>query len=112
MLSKKFLDEFPDWKALSVGDEERRSLFILDHNQHKELGFLNHKKTIDILSKSEIAVVPSRWEEPFGRTALEASSNGCATIISNKGGLIETTEQAIILKKLDENNLYKGNLKN
>ena len=103
---QKILDEFPDWKSLSVGDEERRSIYI-DHNQHKELGFLNHKKTIDILSKSEIAVVPSRWDEPFGRTALEASSNGCATIISNKGGLIETTDQAIILKKLDENNLYK-----
>jgi len=103
---QKILDEFPDWKALSVGDEERRSVYI-DHNQHKELGFLNHKKTLDILNKSEIAVVPSRWEEPFGRTALEASSNGCATIISNKGGLIETTDQAIILKKLDENNLYK-----
>ena len=103
---QKILDEFPDWKSLSVGDEERRSIYI-DHNQHKELGFLNHKKTIDILSKSEIAVVSSRWDEPFGRTALEASSNGCATIISNKGGLIETTDQAIILKKLDENNLYK-----
>jgi glycosyltransferase involved in cell wall biosynthesis len=103
---QKILDEFPDWKSLSVGDEDRRSIYI-NHNQHKELGFLNHKKTLDILNKSEIAVVPSRWEEPFGRTALEASSNGCATIISNKGGLIETTDQAIILKKLDEKNLYK-----
>ena len=103
---QKILDEFPDWKSLSVGDEERRSIYI-DHNQHKELGFLSHKKTIDILSKSEIAVVPSRWDEPFGRTALEASSNGCATIISNKGGLMETTDEAIILKKIDENNLYK-----
>jgi len=103
---QKILDEFPNWKSLSVGDEERRSVYI-DHNQHAELGFLNHKKTLDILNKSEIAVVPSRWEEPFGRTALEASSNGCATIISNKGGLIETTDQAIILKKLDDNNLYK-----
>ena len=82
-------------------------LIYIDHNQHKELGFLNHKKTLDILSKSEIAVVPSRWEEPFGRTALEASSNGCATIISNKGGLIETTDHALILKKLDDYNLYK-----
>jgi glycosyltransferase involved in cell wall biosynthesis len=103
---EKILDEFQDWKSLSVGDEDRRFIYI-NHNKHKELGFLNHKKTLDILSKSEIAVVPSRWEEPFGRTALEASSNGCATIISNKGGLIETTDQAIILKKLDEINLYK-----
>ena len=51
--------------------------------------------------------MPSKWEEPFGRTALEASSRGCATIISNRGGLKETTNHAIILKKLDYINLYK-----
>ena len=103
---QKILDEFPEWKSLSVGDEDRRSIYI-NHNQHKELGFLSHKRTLDILNQSEIAVVPSRWEEPFGRTALEASSRGCATIISNRGGLIETTDHAIVLKKLDDNNLYK-----
>ena len=57
------------------------------------------------MSKSEIAVIPSRWEEPFGRTALEASSRGCATIISNRGGLSETTDYAIKLKKLDVYNI-------
>jgi glycosyltransferase involved in cell wall biosynthesis len=102
----KILDEFPEWNALSIGDEDRRTIYI-DHKQHKEMGFLNHKSTLNILNKSEIAVVPSRWEEPFGRTSLEASSRGCATIISNKGGLIETTDHAIILKKLDELSLYK-----
>ena len=102
----KILDEFPEWNALSIGDEDRRSIYI-NHKQHKEMGFLNHKNTLNILGKSEIAVVPSRWEEPFGRTSLEASSRGCATIISNKGGLIETTDHAIILKKLDELSLYK-----
>ena len=30
---------------------------------------------------------------------------GCATIITNKGGLMETTKNPIILKDLDE--LYK-----
>ena len=102
----KVLNKFPEWKALSIGDEDRRTIYI-SHKNHKELGFLNHKKTLEILNKSEIAVVPSRWEEPFGRTALEASSCGCATIISNKGGLVETTNHAVILKKLDELNLYK-----
>ena len=94
----KILNEFPKWRALSIGDEDRRSIYI-NHERHKELGFINHKKTLNILNKSEIAVVPSRWEEPFGRTALEASSRGCATIISNKGGLPETTDHAVILKK-------------
>ena len=102
----KILDEFPKWSALSIGDEDRRSIYI-NHIRHKELGFLNHKKTLSFLNKSEITVVPSRWDEPFGRTALEASSCGCATIISNKGGLTETTNNAIILNKVDELELYK-----
>ena len=101
----RILDEFPNWNAYSIGDEDRRSIYI-NHNKHKELGFLNHKHTLKILNRSEIAVVPSRWEEPFGRTALEASSRGCATIISDKGGLTETTNSAIILKNLNSNNLY------
>ena len=103
----KILDEFSEWKALSIGDEERRSIY-LNHKNHKELGFLSHKKTMAMFNKSEIAVVPSRWEEPFGRTALEASSRGCATIISNRGGLTETTDHAVVLNKLNHVDLYKN----
>ena len=101
----KILDKFPDWKAVSIGDEIRRKIYI-NHKQHSELGFLAHVKTMDILSKSEIAVVPSRWEEPFGRVALEATACGCATITSNMGGLSETTDHSIILKNNDVNNLF------
>ena len=101
----RILDEFPKWNAYSIGNEDRRSIYI-NHPRHKELGFITHKETLKLLNRSEIAVVPSRWEEPFGRTALEASSCGCATIISSRGGLKETTDSAIILKKLDSYNIY------
>ena len=102
----KILDEFKDWKAFSIGDEDRKRP-IINHINHTELGFLKHKQVLNFLGKSEIAVVPSRWEEPFGRTALESSSRACATIISNRGGLPETTDHCIILKKLNSNELYK-----
>ena len=102
----KILEEFKNWKAFSIGDEDRKRP-IIDHINHRELGFLKHKDVLNFLSKSEIAVVPSRWEEPFGRTALESSSRACATIISNRGGLPETTDHCVILKKLDSNELYK-----
>ncbi len=101
----KILDEFKDWKAYSIGDESRNKP-IINHINHIELGYLSHKEVLNFLSKTEIAVVPSRWEEPFGRTALEASSRGCATIISNRGGLPETSDHCILLKKLDSKNLY------
>ena len=103
----KILDEFSDWRGFSIGDEQRERP-IIQHKNHKELGFLSHKKVLNFLSKSEIAVVPSRWEEPFGRTALESSSRACATIISNRGGLPETTDHSVILKKLNSKELYKN----
>tara|TARA_Y100001970_G_C14218265_1_gene850978 strand:- start:291 stop:2396 length:2106 start_codon:yes stop_codon:yes gene_type:complete len=102
----KILNEFKNWKGYSIGDEDRKRP-IINHINHNELGFLKHQKVLDFLSKSEIAVVPSRWEEPFGRTALESSSRACATIISNRGGLPETTDHCVILKKLNSDELYK-----
>ena len=58
----KILNEFKDWKAYSIGDESR-SRPVINHQNHIELGFLKHKKVLEFLNKSEIAVVPSRWEE-------------------------------------------------
>tara|TARA_B110000027_G_scaffold42877_1_gene47144 strand:+ start:4331 stop:6448 length:2118 start_codon:yes stop_codon:yes gene_type:complete len=101
----KILDEFNDWKAYSIGDESRERP-IINHNNHKELGFLKHKMVLQFLNRSEIVVVPSRWEEPFGRTALESSSRACATIISDRGGLPETTDHCVILKRLNSTELY------
>ena len=102
----KILDEHKDWKGFSIGDE-LRDRPIISHKLHFELGFLKHKKVLQFLKKTEIAVVPSRWEEPFGRTALEASSRACATIISSRGGLPETSDHCIILKNLNSTELYK-----
>ena len=101
----KILNEFKDWNAFSIGDESRKRPLIV-HDRHSELGFLKYNNVLSFLSKSEIAVVPSRWEEPFGRTALESSSRACATIISNRGGLPETTDHCIILKRLTSTELY------
>ena len=100
----KILNENKTWNAISIGEEKRFQNFPM-HKRHKNLGQIAHKKVLEYLSESEIAVIPSRWEEPFGRTALEATSRGCATIISNTGGLSETTDHAIKLKKLDVENI-------
>ena len=102
----KILNNYPNWMGLSIGDESRRKIYI-EHKQHKELGFLNHQKTLEILDKSDIAVVPSRWEEPFGRVAMEAASCGCATITSNTGGLSETSNYSIKIDKINSQKIYE-----
>ncbi len=106
----KVLNLYKDWKAYSVGEEKRFQNYPT-HKRHFNLGQISHNKVLDFLSESEIAIIPSRWEEPFGRTALEASSRGCATIISNTGGLAETTDYALKLKKLDVTNIETETIK-
>ncbi len=102
----KILNRHPDWKAKVYGDEPREKLSY-NHPNLKILGFKDNKQILNSLKEISISVVCSRWEEPFGRTSLEAASRGSAVIISNKGGLPETTNAAIILNKLDSNSLYK-----
>lgn len=103
----KVLDKYKDWEAIVAGDEPREKL-IFNHDRFKVLGFQSHNKILKLFEKSSIAVVCSRWNEPFGRTSLEASSRGCAIIISNRGGLRETTSHAIVLKNLTISNLYNS----
>jgi glycosyltransferase involved in cell wall biosynthesis len=63
-----------------------------------------------IFEKSKIAIIPSTWEEPLGRTAIEAASRGCVSIISKKGGLIETNNHGLFLNYVTkEELLYKIN---
>ena len=100
------LNKFPDWRAKIIGDEKREKI-QLNHKNADLLGFVNHDQVLNIFKKSSIAVACSRWDEPFGRTSLEASANGCAVIITNKGGLPETITNARILSNLSVKKLKK-----
>ena len=103
---KKVLDKHKNWKAIVIGDEKREKI-TLSHNRASILGFKKHNEVISIFKKTSITVACSRWDEPFGRTSLEASANGCAVIITNKGGLPETVTDAKIITNLNEKNLTK-----
>ena len=104
---KKILNKYKDWRALIIGDEKREKI-LLNHKNASVLGFKKHSEVVNIFKKTSITVACSRWEEPFGRTSLEASANGCAVIITNRGGLPETVTDARILKNLSEKNLTKA----
>ena len=100
----KILNKYPNWTAKIIGDEKREKISLKHPNAHV-LGFKKHNEVINIFKKTSIAVACSRWDEPFGRTSLEASANGCAVIITNKGGLPETVTNAKIIDMLSEKNL-------
>ena len=102
----KILNEFHNWKAVVFGDEPREKISF-NHERLIKLGYQSNEKVLKIFKKSSIAIACSRWDEPFGRSSLEASSRGCAVIISKKGGLPETITDGIILEKLNSYELYK-----
>ncbi len=102
----KILNEFKDWKSIVFGDEPREKINFY-HERLINMGYQSNNNVLKTFSKSSIAVACSKWDEPFGRASLEASSRGCAVIISNRGGLPETITDGIILKKLNSISIYK-----
>ncbi len=106
----KILNEFKDWNAIVFGDELREKISF-NHKRLINMGYKSNNEVLKVFEKTSIAVACSRWAEPFGRSSLEASSRGCAVIISDRGGLPETITDGIILKHLTANDIYK-NIKN
>lgn len=102
------LDErLGDWKVILVGAHKTSgpeqayikqcldSIAAMPHRitYHPRLP---HEQTMQLFANAAIAAIPSTWEEPFGRTALEAMSRGCAVISSVLGGLDEVIGDAAI----------------
>ena len=102
----KILNEYQEWYSIVIGDEPREKL-VFNHKRLKLLGFKSNQFILNKLKEVSISVVPSKWDEPFGRSSLEASSRGCAILSSNRGGLTETTKDSLIISKVNEKTIYK-----
>ena len=102
----KILDKFKDWKAVAIGDEPREK-YSFKHKRLDFTGWISQDNVLKLYNKSSITVAPSLWEEPFGRSSLEAGSRGNAVIISKRGGLPETINNPIFLKNVTSNNIYQ-----
>lgn len=92
------LSSSPEWKAtfiLSRLDEKPAySDSVLNLLKSSPIETLTDQPFTTVKSKMEnaaIALVPSIWREPFGRTALEAHAGGAAVISSGRGGLREVS---------------------
>jgi len=96
----KILKKYKNWRVIVAGNEKRES-YNFYHERFKIFNWLSYKQIISIYKKSSISVVPSTWDEPFGRTAMESSDMGNALITSGRGGLKETAINPIILKKIN-----------
>jgi len=64
-------------------------------------GFINPKDMPKMYQMSDVLVVPSIWEEPFGVVAIEGMASGLPLIVTNSGGLQEivSSHNAIVVDK-------------
>ena len=94
------LPRLPGWRAAMVGADRfapdspptpftRRVMAQAAQAGVATPGYLPHADTLARLGRAAIAVAPSRWQEPFGMTALEAMASGAALVCSRRGGLPE-----------------------
>lgn len=67
-----------------VGDGAEMEAVAKVNPQAKLLGRQGREGVAKALSKARVAVMPSRWSEPFGLVALEAIGSGVPAIVSDR----------------------------
>ena len=73
-------------------------------------GFIHNTELPKYHAMSDIAVVPSIWNEPAGLVVVEAMASGLPLIVTNSGGIPEyTNEESSII--IDNDNNIIGNIK-
>ena len=65
-------------------------------------GFVDRPNMPAALRRTQIHVVPSRWDEPFGLTTVEGMATGLATVASRTGGSPEVVGEAGLLFARDD----------
>ncbi|WP_413164409.1 glycosyltransferase [Capilliphycus salinus ALCB114379] len=64
-------------------------------NQVDFCGYLSRTQLIDLFATHNVLVFPSVWEEPFGRSQVEAMAAGLTLITSGTGGSGEVIEPGV-----------------
>lgn len=64
-------------------------------------GFIPYSTLPQYLWISDVAIVPSIWEEPFGNTVVEAMAAGLPLITTRSGGIPEICEGVAIIVERD-----------
>ena len=99
------LPDLPGWRAEMIGADRfgpdcRETDFIRALRPVAAAcgiamqGYRPHAEVLAAMARAAIVVVPSRWPEPFGLTALEAMATGAALLVAPRGGLAEFTAGA------------------
>jgi UDP-glucose:(glucosyl)LPS alpha-1,2-glucosyltransferase len=107
------LPRLPGWRAEMIGadgfgPDGRETPFLRAVRPAAEAagvtmaGYRPHAEVLAAMARAAIVAVPSRWEEPFGLTALEAMACGAALVTSGRGALREVADDTAVYVDPDD----------
>ena len=73
-------------------------------------GYIEYKDIPQYYTASDIAVIPSLWEEPAALTVFEAQATGIPCIVTKSGGIIEYCNDTTAIKIDKDKNVVVDNL--
>lgn len=100
-----------DIRLLVAGDGEPGYLDKLKSlGENLQIRFLGHVEPPDFYRQIDLLLVPSLWDEPFGRVLAEAAEFGVAAVVSNRGALpelVQTLGAGYVYSPDDSDNFYR-----
>lgn len=94
-------------KIAGSGTLEDSIKTYISKNNLSNINFVGYKKgkeLDELIRNAKVCIVPSEWEEPFGRTVIESYQQGTPVIASNMGGLKELIEDGTTGFKFEKKN--------
>jgi len=96
--------DVPEWRLVIAGDDHEGLLSgpraAVAPERHalagrlELMGQVSHAEAMALYARAEIAVVPSLWQDPCPRAAIEALASCCALVATSSGGLAEIADGA------------------
>jgi len=93
LLDQLCSDSSLNWTLTIGGSGDAAYLATLKSTYNDaRINFAGHVVPAEFLRRIDILVVPSKWNEPFGRVTVEAYSHGVPVVGANTGGIPEVIE--------------------
>jgi glycosyltransferase involved in cell wall biosynthesis len=91
--STKFVEKATRYDNLSFEQWLRKLVHVLDLDEHVE--FLGEREDVPAVVRALDVVVAPSWEEPFGRSVIEAMALETAVVATSVGGPAEYIEHGV-----------------